>query len=74
LAVEDNGPGFTRKDASGIGTRNVQQRLAGMYRHRARLSLANIKPHGARQELFIPIDDISAFFEAPAPVLEAANL
>jgi signal transduction histidine kinase len=65
LAVEDNGPGFIRPDASGIGTRNVRERLAGLYTQCARLSLSNLKPHGARQELFIPIDDISALFEVP---------
>jgi hypothetical protein len=44
----------------------VRERLAGLYTQRARLSLSNLKPHGARQELFIPIDDISALFEVPA--------
>ncbi len=65
LAVEDNGPGFPAGEATGIGTRNVRERLAGLYSHRARLTYRNLKPCGARQELFIPIDDISALFEAP---------
>ena len=72
LAVEDNGPGFGSGEANGIGTRNVRERLAGLYTHRARLSYRNLKPAGARQELFIPIDDINALFEMTAPELGAA--
>lgn len=72
LAVEDNGPGFPAGEVSGIGTRNVRERLAGLYTHRAHLSYRNIKPQGARQELFVPIDDISALFEVPAPELGSA--
>lgn len=72
LAVEDNGPGFPPGEANGIGTRNVRERLTGLYTHRARLTYRNLKPRGARQELFIPIDDISALFEVAAPELGTA--
>ena len=72
LAVEDNGPGFPAGNAVGIGTRNVRERLASLYTHRARLTYRNIGPRGARQELFIPIDDITALFEQAAPDLGMA--
>jgi signal transduction histidine kinase len=65
IAVEDNGPGFTKNGApGGVGTRNVRERLQRLYAWRARLTLKNLEPHGARQELFIPVDDVSALFEA----------
>jgi two-component system, LytTR family, sensor kinase len=73
LAVEDNGPGFAKNgDSAGLGTRNVRERLARLYTHRARLSMRNLQPHGARQELFIPIDDVSALFEVPSMEIGSA--
>jgi two-component system LytT family sensor kinase len=67
IAVEDNGPGFAKNGLSGgVGTRNVRERLQRLYAFRARLSMQNLQPHGARQELFIPVDDVSALFEARA--------
>lgn len=69
IAVEDNGPGFAEHSMSnGLGTGNVRERLARLYNSRARLLLKNLEPHGARQELFIPIDDVSALFETPQTV------
>ncbi len=65
IAVEDNGPGFARNATSGgVGTRNVRDRLQRLYAFRASLTIKNLQPHGARQELFIPIDDVAALFEA----------
>lgn len=72
LAVEDNGPGFPSSNSVGVGTRNVRERLASLYKHRARLTYRNVEPCGARQELFIPIDDITALFEHTAPNLGMA--
>ena len=67
IAVEDNGPGFAKNGLpGGVGTRNVRERLQRLYAFRARLSMKNLQPHGARQELFIPVDDVSALFEARA--------
>jgi LytS/YehU family sensor histidine kinase len=63
LAVEDNGPGFTKKRQPGVGTSNVRERLQRLYAHQAHLKLENLHPHGARQELFIPLDDVAALFE-----------
>lgn len=69
IAVEDNGPGFAKNGApGGVGTRNVRERLQRLYAFRARLTLKNLEPHGARQELFIPVDDVSALFEASRTV------
>ncbi|MBZ5627506.1 MAG: histidine kinase [Acidobacteriia bacterium] len=65
IAVEDNGPGFAKNGApGGVGTRNVCERLQRLYAFRARLTMKNLQPHGARQELFIPVDDVGALFEA----------
>jgi len=72
LAVEDNGPGFPPEEVNGIGTRNIRERLASLYTYRARLTYRNLKPGGARQELFIPIDDINALFEVTSPELGTA--
>lgn len=72
LAVEDNGPGFPPGNAVGIGTRNICERLTSLYKGRAQLTYRNAEPRGARQELFIPIDDITALFELPAPNLGMA--
>ena len=67
IAVEDNGPGFARNGTpGGVGTRNVRERLQRLYAFRARLSMQNLEPHGARQELFIPVDDVSALLEVRA--------
>lgn len=74
LAVEDNGPGFRKNgDSAGVGTRNVRERLVRLYTHRARLTMKNLHPQGARQELFIPIDDVSALFESPSVEMESAS-
>ena len=72
LAIEDNGPGFPAGEVTGVGTRNVRERLAGLYPHRAILSYRNLKPQGERQELFVPIDDINALFEVQAPDVGSA--
>lgn len=72
LAVEDDGPGIPGSETCGIGMRNVRERLGRLYSHRARLSIVNCIGRGARQELFIPIDDINALFEIPAATLESA--
>jgi LytS/YehU family sensor histidine kinase len=63
IAVEDNGPGFTKNGTSGVGTRNVRERLERLYAFRARLTMRSLQPVGARQELFIPVDDVAALFE-----------
>ena len=73
LAVEDNGPGFAKNKTDGIGIRNVSERLRKLYMHRARLTLTGVRPHGARQELFLPVDDINAFFEVPVTELGPAT-
>lgn len=73
LAVEDNGPGFAKQKTEGIGTRNVSERLRRLYMHRARLTLTGVRPRGARQELFVPVDDINALFEVPAAELGPAT-
>jgi LytS/YehU family sensor histidine kinase len=73
LAVEDNGPGFAKNKGDGVGTRNVSERLRRMYMHRARLTLSGVRPQGARQELFVPIDDINALFEIPVTELGPAT-
>jgi two-component system, LytTR family, sensor kinase len=65
IAVEDNGPGFSKNGSpGGVGTRNVRERLQRLYESRASLTLKSLQPHGARQELFIPVDDVTALFEA----------
>jgi two-component system, LytTR family, sensor kinase len=65
IAVEDNGPGVTKNGApGGVGTRNVRERLQRLYDFRAKLTLKSLQPHGMRQELFIPVDDVAALFEA----------
>ncbi len=64
IAVEDNGPGIGKTAREGVGTRNVRERLQRLYLHRGRLTLAHLKPQGTRQELFIPVDDVEALFEA----------
>jgi two-component system LytT family sensor kinase len=67
IAVEDNGPGFAKNGVpGGVGTRNVRERLQRLYAFRARLSMQNLQPHGTRQELFIPVDDVGALFETRA--------
>ncbi len=69
LAVQDNGPGFAKNSSKGgVGTLNVRERLSSLYATRARLNLRNLEPHGACQELFIPLDDVSALFEATREV------
>ena len=74
IAVEDNGPGFARNGVpEGVGTSNVRERLQRLYAFRARLSMQNLQPHGARQELFIPVDDVGALFEARAVEYETTS-
>jgi two-component system LytT family sensor kinase len=64
IAVEDNGPGLVKNGGgAGVGTRNVRERLQRLYASRAGLTLKNLQPQGVRQELFIPVDDVTALFE-----------
>jgi len=64
IAVEDNGPGLIKNSApGGVGTRNVRERLQRLYASRAGLTLKTLQPQGVRQELFIPVDDVTALFE-----------
>ncbi|MBS1208446.1 MAG: signal transduction histidine kinase [Proteobacteria bacterium] len=60
LAVIDDGPGFGKPGASGVGLANVRERLAALYGGRARLEIRNNTPSGVIAELWIPLD-------APAP-------
>jgi two-component system, LytTR family, sensor kinase len=64
IAVEDNGPGLVKNGGvGGVGTRNVRERLQRLYASRAGLTLKSLQPQGVRQELFIPVDDVTALFE-----------
>lgn len=64
LSVEDNGVGISepinaaRSDgASGVGLRNIRERLRTIYGHRARLVLENVAQGGSRASVIIPLGE-----------------
>jgi two-component system LytT family sensor kinase len=73
LSVEDSGPGL--RDAGnlsngrpGVGLRNVEERLAGVYGSAGRLRLTSIPGHGTTAELRVP------FRPAPAEMRTGAGV
>jgi sensor histidine kinase YesM len=57
LRVEDDGPGLPPPDASGrtgIGLSNTRARLARLYGDNARLTLADVSPHGVAVTVELP--------------------
>jgi two-component system LytT family sensor kinase len=64
LSVEDNGVGISEainavrpEGTSGVGLRNIRERLRTIYGHRASLVLENIAQGGSRALVIIPVVD-----------------
>jgi sensor histidine kinase YesM len=62
LSVEDNGVGISGtlnvarpEGMSGVGLRNIRERLRAIYGHRASLVLENIAQGGSRASVIIPV-------------------
>jgi sensor histidine kinase YesM len=60
VTIADTGAGVSNLPGQGIGLANIRERLALVYRGRARLVLADNEPHGFVARLDVP-------FEAAAP-------
>lgn len=54
IAVSDNGRGLADKLGNGVGLTNLRERLKVLYGERARFTLEEIAPHGARATIEIP--------------------
>ena len=56
VCVSDDGVGFGVAETmgSGIGLRNIRERLAGLYGPSARLDITNAMPSGVRATVRIP--------------------
>jgi signal transduction histidine kinase len=54
VAVSDDGRGLADKVGNGVGLTNLRGRLRALYADRARFSLGEIAPHGARAVVEIP--------------------
>ncbi|HVY85032.1 MAG TPA: histidine kinase [Caulobacterales bacterium] len=60
IRVDDDGPGFAPeapKRGRGVGLANARERLMLIYGDQAGLSAENLKPHGCRIELWLPIEE-----------------
>jgi two-component system LytT family sensor kinase len=57
LSVEDNGVGISKALNSGVGLRNIRERLRTTYGDRASLVLENIAQGGSRASVIIPSAD-----------------
>jgi len=56
VAVSDDGRGLADKIGNGVGLTNLRGRLQALYAGRARFTLEEISPHGARATVEIPHD------------------
>ena len=56
IAVTDDGRGLADKVGNGVGLTNLRGRLKALYGDRARFTLAEIVPHGARATIELPYD------------------
>ncbi|HVZ99448.1 MAG TPA: histidine kinase [Caulobacterales bacterium] len=60
IRVDDSGPGLSPdapKRGRGVGLANARERLTLIYGDQAGLSAENLKPHGCRIELWLPIEE-----------------
>jgi signal transduction histidine kinase len=58
LTVEDNGAGLSSATSgSGIGLKNIRERLALTYQERASLLLQTVTPHGVRATIQFPFQE-----------------
>jgi len=56
IAVIDDGRGLADKIGNGVGLTNLRGRLMALYADRARFTLEEIAPHGARATIEIPYE------------------
>ncbi len=56
VAVVDDGRGLRDKAGNGVGLTNLRERLQALYGAKARFSLEEVSPHGARATIEIPFD------------------
>ena len=56
IAVSDDGRGLAEKVGNGVGLTNLRGRLKALYGDRARFTLVEIAPHGARATIELPYD------------------
>jgi signal transduction histidine kinase len=56
IAVTDNGRGLADKVGNGVGLSNLRGRLKALYGDRARFTLVEVAPHGARANIELPYD------------------
>jgi LytS/YehU family sensor histidine kinase len=56
IAVIDDGQGLADKIGNGVGLTNLRARLKALYADRARFTLEEVAPHGARAIIEIPCD------------------
>ena len=56
IVVTDDGRGLAEKIGNGVGLTNLRGRLKALYADRARFTLEEITPHGARATIEIPCD------------------
>ena len=59
IAVTDDGRGLADKIGNGVGLTNLRGRLKALYADRARFTLEEIAPHGARATIEIPCDPLA---------------
>ena len=60
IRIEDDGPGLTTQNplrGRGVGLANARERLTLIYGESAGLSAENLKPHGCRIELWLPLEE-----------------
>ncbi|HEV3240746.1 MAG TPA: histidine kinase [Casimicrobiaceae bacterium] len=56
VAVVDDGRGLRDKAGNGVGLTNLRERLQALYAAKARFTLEEVSPHGARATIEIPFD------------------
>lgn len=68
IAIADTGLGFSGATSSGVGLRNVRERLRALYGDGARLSIEDNAPCGTRILIHLPLEtEPPAFSSAPGP-------
>ena len=56
IEVNDSGQGFRNDSGTGVGLRNIRDRLQGLYNKKGHLLVQENRPHGVRAQLTIPLE------------------
>jgi sensor histidine kinase YesM len=57
ITVQDNGPGFSSVQGTGVGLSNIRQRLEALYGNKAWLEVGALHSGGFIASIYVPLSD-----------------